>query len=107
MRRFGTPGRTRPRQPGALVLADLQAEARAEHVALDAKVLAHVPAHPAHIFPTTLAELVNSGKSGPKKGKIDEALARLLEDGKVIVNKKGPCGRHLKTRGRWGTQGGV
>ena len=74
---------------GALALVDIRAEQHAEYADFDAKVLAHVPAHPAHIFPTTLAELVNSGKSGPKKGKIDEALVRLLAAGKVIVNANG------------------
>ena len=74
---------------GALVLADFQAEQRAEHAELDAKVLEHVPPHPFTTTATPLAALVLGVKGGRQTVKVREALRRLVAAGQVLVNEKG------------------
>ena len=82
---------------GALALVDLRAEQHAEHAEIDAKVLAHIPPAPFTTNASSLAEKVFGSKSGSRKGKIDDALDRLLKDGKVVVNEKGNKGNLWST----------
>ena len=57
------------------MLADFQAEQRAEHAELDAKVLEHVPPHPFTTPATPLAALVLGVKGGRQTVKVREALS--------------------------------
>ena len=70
-------------------MVNLLAEQRAEHAALDAKVLEHVPPDPFTTSKTPLSELVFGAKGGRQTAKVLEALSRLVAAGQVIVNTKG------------------
>ena len=74
---------------GALVLADVEAEQRAAHTTLDAKVLEHVPPHPFSTTASPLGELVFGSKGGRQTAKTRAALHRLVATGQLIVNTKG------------------